>query len=178
MALTAAHRTQAYALLTGDAGADAAHTIDRGRFVRAHRPLEELEQAACERAVQVVIGPPSPVGGYNNPLDGRDLSTYPVTVRIAYARTDAGDAYDASGAQSGPGSVEAIEDRAHADLKALRDVLGWQPNWTGLDPVVIDCAPSDASPAPAVGGDRAIYEQSFDLITRAGLHTAYAPSLP
>lgn len=178
MPLTADHRARAYALLDGSHGADADHTLTAGRFHRAHRPLEQIESSACERAVQVVIEPPTPTAGFNNPLDGRDLSTYPLVVRIAYVLTDAGDGYDAGGEQSGPGTREAIEDRAHADLKAVRDVLGWQPNWTGLDPFVIDPAPDSAAPTVTEGDARVIYEQRLLLSTRATLPGGYGPTLP
>lgn len=175
MSLTAEHRERAYALLLGEHGT-APHVIEANRYHRVLRPLEKAEQAACERAVQVVIDPPTPTAGWNNPLDGRDLSTYPVTVRVSYARTDAGDQYDAGGASSGPGDVEAIEDRAAMDLKQLRDVFGWQPNWSSLDPAVIDPAPSGAAPSKTVLDDRVIYEQAFAFLTRASLPGSYGPS--
>lgn len=176
MPLTAAHRARLYGILAGSYGADADHTLTAGMFHRAHRPLEEMESAALERAVQVVIEGAEPINGYNNPLDGRDLSTYPVAVRVAYVLTEAGDGYDAGGERSGLGTTEAVEDRANADLKALRDAVGWQPNWASLDPVVIDCAPASAPPTAVFDDDRAIYEQRFILTTRAALPGAYGPT--
>ena len=74
MALTVAHRAKAYALLEGTAGADATHTMQAGRFHRTRDPVESVEANIVERAAQVVIDPPTPIAGYNNPLDGRDLS--------------------------------------------------------------------------------------------------------
>ena len=176
MALTVAHRAKAYALLDGTAGADASHTMTAGRFHRTRDPIESIEANIVERAAQVVIEPPTPIAGYNNPLDGRDLSTYPLGVRVGYLITSEGDDdIDANGESSGGGSVEAIEDRANADLKAIRDVLGWQPNWPSLDPVVIDCAP-EGTPTRQILADRVIYEQRFALLTRASLPGSYGPS--
>lgn len=178
MALTVAHRTKAYEILTGVSGADADHTFAAGRFHRARVPLELIEADVCERAVQVMIDPPTPTAGHNNPLDGRDLSTYPVTVRVSYMLTHEGDpAIDANGEGSGAGTVEAIEDRAGMDCKALRDVFGWQPNWPSLDPAVIDPAPSSDAPSKTVLDDRVIYEQRFNFLTRASLPGSYGPSL-
>ena len=57
MPLTAAHRARLYGILAGSYGSDADHTLTAGMFHRAHRPLEERESAARERAVQVVIDP-------------------------------------------------------------------------------------------------------------------------
>jgi hypothetical protein len=174
--LSAAHRARLYTILDGSYGADAAHTLAAGMFHRAHRPLEEMESSAVERAVQVVIEGAEPLNGHNNPLDGRDLSIYPVTVRVAYALTEAGDGYDAGGEQSGLGTTEAVEDRANMDLKLIRDAVGWQPSWASLDPVVIDCAPAPDAPTGVFGDDRAIYEQRFILTTRAALPGAYGPT--
>jgi len=179
VALTAAHRARAYAILLGTHGADADHTIAAGRFHRADAAgvIERVEANVCERAVQVVIGGASPTEGFRNPLTGRDISTYPLTVRVAYLLTHEGDeSIDATGEASGAGTLGAIEDRAAMDLQAARDCLGWQPSWTGLDPVVIDCAP-DGEPTQTVAEDRVIYEQTFNLMTRATLHTSYAPTL-
>lgn len=179
MALTTTHRARAYAILLGTHGADSDHTLAVGRFHRAYvsLPLEAVEANVCERAVQVVIGSAEPTEGYRNPLTGRDLSTYPLTVRVAYLLTGEGDeSIDATGEASGAGTLGAIEDRAAQDLQAVRDCVGWQPSWASLDPVVIDCAP-DGAPSQTVGEDRVIYEQTFNLMTRATLHTSYAPPL-
>jgi hypothetical protein len=179
VALTRAHRARAYAILFGEHGADADHTLAAGRFHRAHAglPLEAVEANVIERAAQVVIGGATPTEGYRNPLTGRDLSTYPLVVRIAYFLTAEGDeSIDATGEASGAGTLGAIEDRAAMDFQAVRDCIGWQPSWAGLDPVVIDCAP-DGEPSQIVADDRVIYEQTFALMTRATLHTSYAPPL-
>ena len=179
MALTTTHRARAYAILLGTHGADSDHTLAVGRFHRAYvsLPLEAVEANVVERAVQVVIGPAEATEGFRNPLTGRDLSTYPLTVRVAYLLTGEGDeGIDATGESSGAGTLGAIEDRAAMDLQAVRDCVGWQASWSGLDPVVIDCAP-DGAPSQTVSEDRVIYEQTFTLMTRATLHTSYAPPL-
>jgi len=179
VALTTTHRARAYAILLGTHGADADHTLAAGRFHRAYvsLPLEAVEANVCERAVQVIVGNASPTEGFRNPLTGRDLSTYPLTVRVAYALTGEGDeGIDATGESSGAGTLGAIEDRAAQDLQAVRDCVGWQPSWSSLDPVVIDCAP-DGAPTQTVAGDRVICEQTFTLMIRATLHTSYAPPL-
>lgn len=177
MALTRDHRARGYAILC-DAAGDAGWTIPAAHFHRAGRPLETLEQGACERAVQIEVGPAAAVGGYNNPIDGRDLSTYPVAVRVAYVRTERGDDYDAPGAESGAATVEAIEDRASLDLKWIRDRFGRQAHWTGLDPEVIDPAPL-GEPTREVLDDRVIYTQPFLFTTKTtlpGSHTTTVTS--
>lgn len=178
MSLTAAHRQRAYDLLLGAAGTSP-FALEAGRFHRAPDPVDRVAVTAAERPVQVVIEPPSPTSGWNNPLDGRDLSTYPLTVRIAYVLTGHGEQWDTSGEQSGGADEDSIEDRAMADCKAVRDCLGWQPHWAPLnDPVVIDCQPATAQPAPSILTDRYVYEIRFDLLTRAALPGSYGPSLP
>lgn len=179
MALTVTHRARAYAIALGSHGVDADHTIATGRFHRATvgLSLEGVEASAIERAVQVGLGDPTATEGFRNPLTGRDLSTYALTVRVGYLLTGEGDeTIDATGEASGAGTLDAIEDRAHMDLKALRDCVGWQGNWASLSPDVIDCAPADDAPSHTVFDDRVIYEQTFRLITRAGLHTSHAPA--
>lgn len=83
------------------------------------------------------------------------------------------------GEQSGGADEDSIEDRAMADCKAVRDCLGWQAHWSALsDPVVIDCQPASAQPAPSILADRYVYEIRFDLLTRAALPGATAPRCP
>lgn len=176
MSLTADLRARAYDLLLGAAGASP-FVLTAERFHRVPDPVDQVPVTGAERAVQVVIEPPAPTSGWNNPLDGRDLSTYPIAVRVAYVLTGQGDVWDATGTQSGGADEDSIEDRAMMDAKAIRDVLGWQANWTGLDPAVIDCQPSAAQPAPSILADRYVYEIRFDLLTRAALPGSYGPSL-
>lgn len=178
MSLTAAHRQRAYDLLLGAAGTSP-FALEAGRFHRAPDPVDRVAVTAAERPVQVVIGRARPINGFNNPLDGRDLSTYALTVRVAYILTGQGEQWDTSGEQSGGADEDSIEDRAATDCKAILDCLGWQPHWTGLDPVVIDCAPSAEQPEATVLGDRYVYEVRFDLHTRASLpDSAHAPAQP
>lgn len=177
MPLTRDHRARGYAILC-DAYGDDGWTIPAGHFHRAARRLEKLEQGACERAVQIETGPALAVGGYNNPLDGRDLSTYPVAVRVAYVLTERGDDYDAPGAESGAATLEAIEDRANLDLKWIRDRFGRQGHWTGLDPTVIDPAPLPEATREVLA-DRVIYTQPFTFTTKTtlpGSHTTTVTS--
>jgi hypothetical protein len=54
--------------------------------------------------------------------------------------------------------------------------MGWQPNWAGLDPVVIDCAPDPAGWALAFDGDRAILTVPFVLTTRAAFPGTRGPA--
>lgn len=178
MSLTAAHRQRAYDLLLGVDGVGVSpFTIEAERFHRVPDPVDRVPITGAERAVQVVIEPPEPLDGFNNPLSGRDLSAYPLTVRVSYVRTGQGEVWDATGTQSGGADEDSIEDRAMMDGKLIREVIGWQPNWTGLDPFVIDCEPDAARPKPSIDGDRYVYEHIFSLKTRASLPGSYGPSL-
>jgi hypothetical protein len=175
--LLAAHRQRAYDLLLGVDGVGVSpFTIQADRFHRVPDPVDRVPLTGAERAVQVVFEPPASIG-FTNPLDGRDLSAYPMIVRVSYVRTGQGEVWDATGSQSGGADEDSVEDRALMDGKTIRDVLGWQANWTGLDPFVIDCEPDPAQSKPTVDGDRYVYEHTFSLKTRASLPGSYGPSL-
>lgn len=178
MAVQSAHRTRAHAILT-EAYGDSGHTLASGAFVVARKALERLERSAVERAVEVVFAGYKPLGGYNNPLDGRDLSTREVTVRVGYVLDEEGDgaAWDRTGPDSGAADRDSVEDRAEMDAKLIRDALSWNPSWSGLDPEVIDCAPHpEGDPPLTVLSDRAIREVRFVLLTKATLPGSYGPS--
>lgn len=178
MAVQSAHRAQAYAIACEGAGA-VGHTVTSGHFHRARIALERLEKSAIERAVQVVFAPYKPLGGYNNPLDGRDLSTRELHLRVGYVLEPegSGTSYDAGGQDSGAADLDAVTDRAEMDAKLLRDAVSWQGNWTGLDPHVIDCAPHpEGDPDLIELPDRVIRTVRFVMTTRALLPGSYGPS--
>lgn len=180
MSAQSAHRARVDALVKGTLVSDATHKLPAG-FTVSRSHLEQLEASAIERACEVRFGVYRPLGGYNNPLDGRDLGERTLTIRVGYLLTaEGGDAplYDSLGGDSGPSDDNGVEDRAESDAKLIRDVLGWQPNWTGLSPTVIDCAPApDGDPDLIVLPDRVIREVRFVLQTRASLpDSSLAPS--
>jgi hypothetical protein len=170
-----ARRTRAEAIVTGEHGADATHTVPAG-FRIARTKLEQLEASALERSVQIHFGPYRPLAGYNNPLDGRDLSECDLTIRVGYLVTPEigeGSPYEALGGDSGPSDDLSVEDRQEADAKILRDCIGWQGNWSGLTPHVIDVEPSaDGDAEPIDAGDRVIREIRFVYRTRGSLPDA------
>lgn len=170
------HLTRAGELVTGASGTSP-WIVPAGLFTLASGALESCAQDGAERPVELFLRPGRPLGGYQNPMDGRDLQETPLVVRVSYALTHAGDVWNASGAQSGAGTRGAISTRAAQDAKTMRDALGWQPNWTGLDPHVMDCVPPQDPAAVTELGDRVIYELVFTLRTRASLPGAYGPTL-
>lgn len=181
MAFLATHRERAYAILCDGAG-DVGHTITAGIFRRAWSTAEDVEAPAAERVVELLDGVTRPVAGYNNPLDGRDISVTSFAVRVAYLLHEGGDldTYDAAGAQSGGASHDAIRARAGADAKIISDAFGWLPSWTaaGLAPTVIDVAPDpDGVGAVDIQDDRALLVVPFLMMYRADLPGAYGPSL-
>lgn len=173
------HRARAEALLKGTAGTSP-WKIPEGYFTVDRRPLEAVEASAIERRCELVFGPSSPVGGYSNPRDGRDLRTRLVTVRVGYLVTrhaGDGEGFEGIGNDSGPSDPGSVSDRAETDAGAIRDAFGWQPNWTGLDPLVIDCAPHpDGDPDPIDLEDRLIREVRFVLFTCGTLPETLSPT--
>lgn len=180
MAIQETHRTRAIAILT-EAYGQSGWTITAGRFHAAHPAarLEDHDLGSLERAVEVVQRGRDPVG-YNNPLDGRGLYYAPLVVRVGYVLTGAGDAYDATGEQSGAATLAAVEDRAASDAHDVETCLGYQPNWPGLDPSVIDCEPDPAGRPPGwltVLTDRVIAEIPLRMTLKATLPGSYGPAL-
>lgn len=174
MAYFSAHRTLALSLLTTAAG-EAGHTITAGHFRLPSGPLETCEPDACERAVEVQLLSSAPLGT-QNPLDGRDIRTSPMIVRVAY-RFHAEGGLD-SGVDAtllGGADRASIEDRASEDAAVLLGAVSWEPSWSGLDPHVIDVAPSSDGWSIEFIDDRAILSVPFDLITRATFPGAYGP---
>lgn len=173
MSAQSSHRTRANAIVTGEHGADATHRLPTGHFRVSRAHLELIERSAVERACEVRFGAYKPLGGYNNPLDGRDLGERELVVRVGYLLTREGgdlEEFDTQGGDSGPSDDNSVEDRAESDAKLLRDVIAWQPNWTGLTPYVIDCAPHPDGDVDAVElEDRVIRETRFIMTTRASL---------
>lgn len=173
------HRARAEALVTGAAGV-APWAIPAGYFTVDRRPLETADLPAVERRCELTFGVSTPVGGYNNPRDGRDLRERLVTVRVGYRvtrRAGTGGAYETLGGDSGPSDPGSVADRAETDAALLRDALGWQPHWTGLDPLVIDCAPHpDGDPDPIELEDRVIREVRFVLFTCGTLPETLSPT--
>jgi hypothetical protein len=169
-----AHRSLAMAILTTGAGATG-HTIPLGHFRLPSGPLETCEPDACERAVEVQLLSSAPLG-MQNPLDGRDIRTSPMIVRVAYrfhaeGGLDSGvDATLLGGADRG-----SVEDRASADAAMILGSVSWQPSWSALDPHVIDVAPSDEGWSVEFLDDRAILTSAFNLITRATFPGSYGP---
>ena len=173
------HRERAYRLLEGLEGVEG-WAIPPGQYHRAdpRTTLEHHDLGSLERAVEVRLRGAKPMGGVpHNPLCGRALVETRLLVRVGYVLTGAGDDSDMQGEQSGAATLEAIEDRAAQDADQIEARVGYQPNWTGLDPHVIDCAPLPAGrPELIVLPDRCIQEIPFVLTTRTVLPGSYGPA--
>lgn len=173
------HRERAYRLLEGLEGVEG-WAIPPGQYHRAdpRTTLEHHDLGSLERAVEVRLRGAKPMGGVpHNPLCGRALVETRLLVRVGYVLTGAGDDSDMQGEQSGAATLDGVEDRAAQDAHEISARLGYQPQWTGLDPHVIDCAPSvEGIPDPIVLPDRVIQEVLFVLKTRAVLPGDYGPA--
>jgi len=170
-------RTRAVDLILGTAG-QVGYTVAAGRF-REAAPEDELHSA--ERAVTVRMRSRAPVNGYNNPQCGQGLYLTTMEVLVTYVVAKGEASYEAPGEQSGGADDETVEDRAADDAQVLLAVLGYQPNWTGTSPVVIDpyaVVPSEP-PAPTldVTDSRATLTLTLYVLTRADQYTAYGPTI-
>lgn len=175
MAYFAAHRSLALSILTTGAG-EVGHTITVGHFRLPADALTQCEPDAVERAVEVVLASSAPLGGYQNHLDGRDLRDSRLVVRVGY-RYIADGTLDSGvdSARLGGADSDSVEDRASVDAALILASVSWQPSWSGLDPHVIDVAPSEDGWSVEVLADRAILTVPFQLITRATFPGAYGP---
>lgn len=175
MAYFAAHRNLALSILTTGAG-EAGYTITAGHFRLPADVLDRCEPDAVERAVEVQIAASAPLGGYQNHLAGRDLRVSQLNVRVGY-RYVADGSID-SGVDSsrlGGADGDSVEDRASVDAAMILGSVSWQPSWAGLDPHVIDVAPTEDGWSVEFADDRAILTVPFQLITRATFPGSYGP---
>lgn len=172
MPIQSDHRERALTLL--EAAAPGLKRVLDGRTV------DDVDLNTAERAVEVVMRARHPLEGYVQHLAGRRLYVQTLVVRVAYLVTGAaGFDWDAAGGQSGSATNDAAEDRAAADADVIETTLGLQAPWAGLDPSVIDCAPSPDGWSTELLADRLILSVPFDLITRAALNSsAYGPTTP
>jgi len=176
VAYFAAHLERALAILTTEHG-ESGYTVPLGLLRLPAGELDTCEPDAVERAASASIPSSAPLGGYQNPLDGRDLRESPLVVRVGYRWHEEGD-LDAGvdAAALGGADRESIEARASEDAATVIAAVGWQPNWSGLDPVVIDCAPDPAGWSLAFEGDRAILTVPFVFTTRAAFPGTRGPA--
>lgn len=176
MAYFADHRARALAILTTNHG-ETGYTVPLGLLRLPAGDIATCEPDAAERAAEVELSQSAPLGGYQNPLDGRDLRVSPLVVRVGYRWHEEGD-LDAGvdAASLGGADRGSIEARASEDAATIAAAMGCQPNWSGLDPVVIDCAPDPAGWALAFDGDRAILTVPFVLTTRAAFPGTRGPA--
>lgn len=176
MAYFGPHIARAMALLTEQYG-ETGHTIPLGHLRLVAGDLATCEPDACERGAEASIPSSAPLGGYQNPLDGRDLRESPLVVRIGYRWHEEGDldaGVDAS--RLGGADRRSIEARASEDAALVLVAVGHQPNWSGLAPTVIDCAPATAGWSIDFEGDRALLTVPFVMTTRADFPGSYGPA--
>jgi hypothetical protein len=164
------------AILTTGYG-ETGYTIALGHFRLPPGSLNAAEPDASERAVEVRLGDSQPVGGSQNPLHGRDLRETAFAVRVGYLHRDEGSLDAGVDARVlGGASLDALDARASSDAAVILGAVGWQPNFAGLDPEVIDCAPDPRGWALTVDDSRGVLTVPFVLTTRATFPGAYGPS--
>lgn len=177
MAYFADHLARALAILTEEYG-ESGQTVPLGHFGLPSGDLDTSEPDAVERRVEVEIPGSAPLGGYQNPLAGRDLRVSDLVVRVGYRHHPEGGADEGVDARGlGGATTRAVQARASEDAALVLAAVGWQPNWSGLDPAVIDCAPAPAGwsvTAPSEG--RVFLTVPFVLTTRATFPGAYGPA--
>lgn len=177
MAYFGAHLERFRAILTAEYG-ESGYTVPLGHFRLPAASLEEIEPDACERAVDVRLGGSAPLGGYQNPITGRDLRVTDVTVRVGYSYHAEGGADDGVAARNlGGATLDALDMRASEDAAVILGAVSWQPNFASLDPHVIDVAPDPRGWSLAdVSDRRAILSVPFIMTTRATFPGSYGPS--
>lgn len=176
MAYFSTHLDRFRAILTAAYG-ETGYTIALGHFRLPAGTLATAEPDAVERAVEVRLGASQTVGGAPTPLHGRDLRETAVAVRVGYRYHDEGSLDASVDARSlGGANLDALDARASEDAAMILGAVGWQPNFAGLDPEVIDCAPDPRGWALEASDDRAILTVPFVLTTRATFPGAYGPS--
>jgi hypothetical protein len=168
-------RQRIEALILGTAGTT--HVMEAGRFhleapdapgFDAH-PLH-----SAERAVRVGVRPGTNIR-LCNPFDGFVLRRHRVLVRVSYALTHAGgDLAETVTEQSGPATLEAVEDRATTDAHDIERVLVWPENRAGVSPTVYAIQPIQIEPTFDVQEDRVVMELPFWVDVQAALST-FAP---
>lgn len=172
-------RARVEALMQGTAGA-APLAFAVGRFTLCSPDRQPETSDVVERVFDVSFEP-------STILDRRPLTTAVIEqqvmrVAVAYAVTGAGEGSEWIGQESGPGDLNAVEDRAAQDAHEMAAVVGAQSNWTGVssDVDVIDCEPAPDAPLGQVTvvGDRLIRETAFLLTYRAGSPGSLGPSTP
>lgn len=177
MAYFADHLARALAILTEEHG-ESGSTVPLGHFGLPSGDLETSEPDAVERRVEVEIAGSAPLGGYQNPIAGRDIRVSEMLVRVGYRHHHEGGADAGIDARAlGGATTRAVQARASEDAALILAALGHEPNWSGLDPHVIDCAPDPAgwsTSAPLEG--RVFLTVPFVLTTRATFPGAYGPA--
>ena len=155
-------------------GAGAEHVIPAGRFRRVASDVERCEADACERAVDVVLGRSSPVSGISSRVDGRDIRSTEVGIRVAYRFHPEGSLDDlVDAAALGGATLDAIYERASVDANDIISAVTSLVNLGSLDPSVIDLSAEGWQIEP--GDDRAILIIPFVLTTRATFPGSYGP---
>lgn len=177
MAVLATHRANIEKLLAGEIGTG--HTIASGHFHLASDDSIDYASRA-ERRVTVRIGQRLALPGLTpNQLDSFGLYQYPVTIAVEYLRTQAGgDLAERLGEQGGPGTDEAIDDRADTDQHVIENCLAWYENWTaiGTDPAVIKLVPStENAPTVTRGSDTVAVMHPYVLWVQATVPGSYTP---
>lgn len=182
MGTTAGLRQRIADLLTGATGSGAwaiptalgFHPVMEGRTVETH------DVDTVERVFDVQIRDRQSIGPVN-PLNGYGLYKRTVMVRVGYQRTQhGGDLVEHTGEQSGPGTENAIEDRADADRHLIEAVVGYLGNWASIPGVqviaLIPGSETGASGGVTFNDSRGYCAIPFTLTSRDALPGAYGPA--
>lgn len=163
------------ALIAGESGST--RTMSASRFHRRSPDRPETPALdSSERAFEVVLEPGTLVHPHNT-RDSHALYRHDLAVRVHYALTHAGgDLAEGLTEQHGPGTLDAIRDRAVTDVHDLVTLLTWGENTSGLSPAIVSLV-SEGKPTMTVSPSRAVLEVPFALLVWAQNTTVgtYAP---
>jgi hypothetical protein len=163
------------ALLCGESGTT--RVLTAGRFHRRSPDRPDPPADSSERAVEIELSPGTPTHVLNN-IDSYALFDHRLVVRVFYALTLAGgDLAEGLTEQTGPGTWDAIRDRAMQDAHDVGIVLGWGENVAGLSPAIVQMLPAGGPSGPVARGNVAVLELPFSLQVWARNDTVghYAP---
>jgi len=157
-------------------------TVTPGRFAlhALGGTLEDQPDDSAERKLEVVLRRATG-GQIYNPIDGFQLTPYDVTFRLTYTLTNAGgNLVESSAEQGGPGTVDAIRDRAESDRVEIARVVSWHENTSGV--ALTGCTMIGAyenletSPSGVFSGGKYIYEFFYRMMANVTMGSSAVTS--
>lgn len=157
-------------------------TITAGRFVEhaPDAPVDGMPADAAERRFEIVMMEGANSRPYNA-IDGFKLARFDVTIRLTYSLTNAGgDVVESDTPQGGPGTLDAIRDRANSDRMEIERVLSWVENTYGVAvtgaTMIGAYEKQDRPPSGASRGTVYVYEIFYEMLANVTAATSSVAS--